>query len=63
MNENDLRDALAIMATAGLVFKHGVFDSAEPWRIADRIIEAKKEVDSQEVEEGIVAVKPKRKTK
>lgn len=60
MNDEDLRQALAIMATAGLVFKHGVFDSAEPWRIADRIIEARDQEPEQEV--GIVAVK-KRRTK
>ena len=56
MNENDLRDALAIMVTAGFAFKHGAFDPAEPWRVADRIIEARKEVD-KEPEEGIVAIK------
>lgn len=63
MNENDLRQALVIMATAGLVFKHGVFDAAEPWRIADRIIEAQKDADQTEPEVGIVAAKPKRRTK
>jgi hypothetical protein len=61
MNEDDLRQALVIMATAGLVFKHGVFDAAEPWRIADRIIEAQKDVDQPEQEVGIVAVKSRRK--
>ena len=62
MNENDLRQALVIMATAGLTFKHGAFDPTEPWRIADRIIEARKEVDEPK-EEGIAAVKRVRKTK
>lgn len=62
VNENDFRQALVLMATAGLVFKHGVFDAAEPWRIADRIIEAEKDVDQPEQEVGIVAVK-KRRTK
>lgn len=60
MNDEDLRQALAIMATAGLVFKHGTFDSAEPWRIADRIIEARNEVDKPE--EGIVKIKRTRKS-
>lgn len=60
MNDDDLRQALAIMATAGLVFKHGVFDASEPWRIADNIIAARREVDEPEV--GIVAAK-KRRTK
>jgi len=61
VNDEDLRLCLVIMATAGLTFKHGVFDSAEPWRIADRIMDARKEVD-EEPEVGIVAVK-KRRTK
>ena len=59
MNEDDLRYALVIMATAGLTFKHGVFDSAEPWRIADRIIEARKEVDDEEAE-GIAVIKKRK---
>jgi hypothetical protein len=59
MNEEDLRDALAIMATAGLTFKHGAFDPVEPWRIADRIIEAR----NQEPEEGIVAIKKRTRRK
>jgi hypothetical protein len=58
MNDDDLRQALAIMATAGLVFKHGVFDASEPWRIADRIIEARKDVDAEE--DGIATIKKRK---
>lgn len=45
MNDEDLRACLVIMATAGLTFKHGAFDPTEPWKIADRIIEARDEVN------------------
>ena len=52
MNENDLRDCFAMFATLGLVSKHTAFDPAEPWRIADSIMEAR-----DQKEEGIVAIK------
>lgn len=61
MNDEDLRLSLAIMITAGFAFKHGAFDPAEPWRLADRIMEARKEVD-KEPEEGIVKIKRTRKS-
>ena len=60
MNEDDFRQCLVIMITAGFAFKHGAFDEAEPWNLADRIIEAGK---PKEPEDGIVAIKRTRKTK
>ena len=59
MNEEDLRDCLAIMATAGLTFKHGGFDPAEPWRIADAVLSERKPKE----EAGIATVKRTRKPK
>ena len=62
MNENDLRQALVIMATAGLVMKYGkAWLPEDPWTIADLVIEAGNKEPEQEV--GIVAAKPKRRTK
>lgn len=65
MNENDLRDCFAMFALLGLLsrgeneiqyFPENAYD------IADAMLEARKQKEP-EVEEGIVAVKPKRKTK
>lgn len=61
MNENDLRDVLAIMATAGLVMKYGkAWRPEDPWEIADLVLGARNAEPQEEV--GIVAVK-KRRTK
>lgn len=66
MNEQDLRDCFAMFALVGLVMREGVGESMEldAWAIADKMLEArkKKEVVS-EVEDGIVAIKPKRRSK
>jgi len=59
MNENDLRDAFAMFALNGLLSRASVFDAKEVWEIADAMLEARK----KETEEGIVAVKPKRRVK
>lgn len=65
MNENDLRDCFAMFALLRMSF--GDTDCAYSggaercYRIADAMLEARKK--EPEVEEGIVAVKPKRKTK
>jgi len=61
MNENDLRDCFAMFALNGLLSRASVFDVKEVWEIADAMLEARNK--EPEVEEGIVAVKPKRRTK
>ena len=62
MNEQDLRDALGIMVTAGLVMKYGkAWRPEDAWEISDLVLSARKK--EPEVEEGIVAVKPKRRVK
>ena len=61
MNEEDFRQCLVIMITAGFAFKHGAFDEEEPWKLADRIIEAGKQKENEDEEDaGIAAVVPKR---
>ena len=62
MNEEDFRQCLVIMITAGFAFKHGAFDEAEPWKLADRIIEAgkQKEKDDDEEDVGIASVAKRR---
>jgi hypothetical protein len=65
MNEQDLRDCFAMFGMMGLVVaykdNHPETTLAErAYLIADAMLEARK---PKEVEEGIVAVKPKRKTK
>ena len=57
MNEDDFRQCLVIMITAGFAFKHGAFDEAEPWKLADRIIEAGKQKEKDDEEDtGIASV-------
>ena len=56
MNDQDLRDALGIMITAGFVTKCGKDWSPEDvWEMADLVVEARKK--DPEVEEGLVAIK------
>jgi len=59
MNEEDLRDCFAMFALVGLVMREGVGESMEldAWAIADKMLEARK----PKVEEGIVAIKPRRR--
>ena len=63
MNENDLRDCFAMFALNGILSCDYSVDE-EPavlaYKYADEMLEARKE-PQQEV--GIVAAKPKRKTK
>jgi len=63
MNENDLRDCFAMFAMLGLVInvKGGKALGECAYEIADQMLEARNK--EPEVEEGIVAVKPKRRTK
>jgi hypothetical protein len=60
MNDKDLRQAFALMLTAGFAMK-GEINPKAIWEIADMIIEARDAEPEQEV--GIVAAKPKRRTK
>jgi len=61
MNENDLRDCFAMFGLAGAVMRGEMFKPEEIWVLADEMLKARNAVP--EVEEGIVAVKPKRRTK
>jgi len=60
MNDDDLRQAFALMLTAGFAMK-GEINPKAIWEIADMIIEARDAEPEQEV--GIVAAKPKRRVK
>ena len=58
MNENDLRDAFALMLTVGFAMK-GEINPKAIWEIADMIVEAR----TKETEEaGIALFKPKKAT-
>ena len=61
MNERDLRDCFALFIVNGLLSRASVFDAKEVWEIADAMLEARKAEPEAEV--GIVAAKPKRRTK
>lgn len=61
MNENDLRQAFALMLTIGLAGDL-MSDNLNPktvWNLADAMVEAGKKIDDEQ-ELGIAAVKPKR---
>jgi hypothetical protein len=55
MNDEDLRQAFALMLTAGFAIK-GEINPKAIWEIADMLVEAK----NKEEELGIAAVKTKR---
>jgi hypothetical protein len=66
MNENDLRDCFAMFAMLGIVstgISGEIVDTVahNAYVMADAMLEARKEQLKQEV--GIVAAKPKRRTK
>jgi hypothetical protein len=65
MNDQDLRDCFAMFALLGIVFAYKGEDSESAsltaYEYADAMLKARS--PEPEVEEGIVAVKPKRKTK
>ena len=60
MNENDLRQAFALMLTVGLGIDNADINPRTVWKIADALVAAQYEDPEPEV--GIVAVK-KRRTK
>lgn len=64
MNEQDLRDCFAMFAMLGLVSgSKADFDmeymAGSAYKLADAMLEARK---PKEVEEGIVAVKPRKRS-
>jgi len=63
MNENDLRDCFAMFALLRVSVWEGekALAAKECYEMADEMLKARKA--EPEVEEGIVAVKPKRRTK
>jgi hypothetical protein len=60
MNENDLRQAFALVLAMGLGVDNADINPKSVWKMADALVAAQHET---EIEEGIVAVKPKRRTK
>ncbi len=66
MNENDLRDCFAMFAMCGIVSREVSDLSQIPYyainayKMADAMLEARSK--EPEVEEGIVAVKPRKRT-
>ena len=58
MNDEDLRQAFALMLTAGFAMK-GEINPKAIWEIADMLVEARNKDDGEEL--GIAAVKPKRR--
>ena len=65
MNDNDLRDCFAMFTLCGIVMR-GIGDdvieevASNAYKMADAMLEARKA--EPEVEEGIVAVKPRKRT-
>jgi hypothetical protein len=56
MNENDLRQAFALMLTVGFAMK-GEINPKAIWEIADMIVEACNQTES---DDGIVAIKKRK---
>jgi hypothetical protein len=67
MNEQDLRDCFAMFAMVGLLFNENYEAGClanMSYHIANKMLEQRtKEPKEPEAEEGIVAVKPKRRSK
>jgi hypothetical protein len=61
MNEEELRCWFAGCALVGLTMRGEAWGPDEPWEIADELIAIRNIEPEQEI--GIVAAKPKRKTK
>lgn len=63
MNDDDLRDLFAFGAMIGQIMRSGEAHPTHAYETADAMIEAKYAVPEVEPEEGITAIKPKRKVK
>jgi len=61
MNEEELKCWFAGCALVGLIMSGEAWSPDEPWEIADDLLAVRNK--EPEVEMGIVAAKPKRKTK
>ena len=69
MNEQDLRDCFAMFAMMGVIVRGGLHPELMPeeciarrsYELADAMLKTRN--TEPEAEEGIVAVKPKRRTK
>ena len=57
MNEEDLRDCFAMFALAGAMMRQEPWTPKQLWEIADEMVQARR----GEPEEGIVAIKKRRK--
>jgi hypothetical protein len=60
MNEQDLRDCFAMFAMLGLMTSNSDWEAEDPYKIADKMVEARK---AKPEEAGIVAIKLKRNRK
>ena len=62
MNENDLRDCFAMFALLGLVtrFNNETPIEVEAYRLADRMLEARKYKDETESDDGIATIKKRK---
>jgi hypothetical protein len=63
MNDEDLRDLFAAFAMLGQIVKRGTIEPETAYELADAMIEARYAEPEPEPEEGITAIKPKRKVK
>jgi hypothetical protein len=61
MNDEDLRDCFAMFAMLGLISTGTNWYPEEAWLLADSMVKTRNAEPQQEV--GIVAAKPKRRTK
>ena len=59
LNEEDLRDCFAMFAMVGFMMSNTDWDAEDPYKIADKMLEARKPKD----EAGIASVKRIRKAK
>ena len=59
MNDEDLRQAFALMLTVGLGIDNADINPKAVWKIAGALVTAQHEEPEQEI--GIVAAKPRRK--
>jgi hypothetical protein len=59
MNDEDLRDCFAMFAMLGLMMSNRDWEAEDPYKIADKMVEARKA--EPEAEDGIVAIKPRKR--
>lgn len=61
MKDEDLRDLFAFGAMLGMMTRFGKVDAVAAYDLADRMVDARYTQPEPEPEEGIVAIKPKRR--